>query len=124
MLARTLLLFLAVLIATHAGATPTDGVSTLPSAREADRLLAEADRHLAMHTFDARRIAIGELERACDLEPVRADLQLKLARTYADAGFTKQSRLRFERAMQLAPNDASARVGLGYAWRQDWLKYL
>ena len=124
MLTRSLLLSLAVLVPTLATATPTDGVSPLPSTREVDRLLAQADRHLALHTFDARRVAIGELERACSLEPDRADLEIKLARTYADAGFTKQSRLRFERALKLAPEDADARVGLGQAWRRDWLKYL
>jgi GWxTD domain-containing protein len=104
-----------------AGAPPTAGV---PRPGEADRLVADAERHLTYHTFDDRRIALRELEQACQLSPERVDLQILLARTYADAGFTKQSRLRFERALKIAPDNAEARLGLGYAWRRDWLKYL
>ena len=91
---------------------------------EADRLAADAERRLTRHTFDARRIAIRDLEQACDLAPQRADLQLRLAHTYADAGFTKLSRLRYERALRIAPDNADALMGIGLAWRKDWLKYL
>src|SRR5690349_8109979 len=123
MVTRSLLLALALFVS-----APAWAASPPPAARaaesEADRLLADADRRLTRHTFYARRIAIYDLEQACDLVPERADIQLRLARTYADAGFTKQSRLRYERALLIAPDNADARMGLGQAWRRDWLKYL
>jgi GWxTD domain-containing protein len=125
MFARTLLLLSLTLLVPAVGrpaSLPTEEPRARPS--EADRLRADAERHLTQHTFDSRRVALHELEQACLLEPERAELQLQLARTYADAGFTKQSRLRYERALLLAPQNAEARLGLGYAWRRDWLKYL
>ena len=91
---------------------------------EANRLQAQADEHLGRRTIEGRRSAIAELERATELRPERADLQLALARAYWQAGFLKQSRKRYERAVSLAPNQAEARMGLGNAWRRDWLKYL
>ena len=124
MRARSLLLALMLLVPAPAWGVSTRPPSAPASEREADRLLANAEQRLTRHTFDSRRIAIHELEQACDLVPERADLQLKLARTYADAGFTKQSRLRYERALLIAPDNADARMGLGQAWRRDWLKYL
>jgi GWxTD domain-containing protein len=124
MLTRSLLLLLALLVSTPARAAPAPPSAVLARERDADRLLADAEEHLARHTFDTRRIAIRELEQACELAPERADLQLRLARTYAEAGFSKLSRLRYERALQIAPDSPDARMGLGQAWRRDWLKYL
>jgi GWxTD domain-containing protein len=128
MFARNLMSSVMLLVAAGAGAraTPAPRPAADPAAltSPADRLLGDAEKHLARHTFDARRVALRELEQACDLEPQRADLELKLAHTYADAGFTKLSRIRFERALRIAPDNADARLGLGYAWRRDWLKYL
>ncbi|HXS82598.1 MAG TPA: GWxTD domain-containing protein [Methylomirabilota bacterium] len=124
MFARILLLSLAILIPALSRAAVALPASPKPRQSEADRLLADAERRLTHHTFESRRVAIRELEEACELEPQRVDLMLRLARTYADAGFTKQSRLRFERALKIAPDNAEARMGLGYAWRRDWLKYL
>jgi len=123
MLARNFLLSLLVMLPALAWAKPLPP-ATLPRPNEPDRLAAEAQLRLTRHTFDARRIALRELEQACALAPERADLELLLARTYAEAGFTKQSRLRFERALRIAPDNADARMGLGMAWRRDWLKYL
>ena len=123
MFTRSLLLSLALLVSAPAWASSSPPAPPTRE-READRLLADAERHLTLHTFDARRIALRELEQACALAPERADLQLKLAHTYADAGFTKLSRQRYERALQIAPDIADARMGLGMAWRRDWLKYL
>ena len=120
------ILLLSVLMLVPAVGWPESLPPEAPHGRmtEADRLRADAERHLTRHTFDSRRIALRELEQACLLQPDRAELQLQLARTYADAGFTKQSKLRYERALQLAPENADARFGLGYAWRKDWLKCL
>ena len=108
-------LFLA-LLATPAGALDRDA--------EASRLLASAEERLAHRTIEMRRMAIEELLRATELAPRRAELQLALARAYWQAGFMKQARLRYERAVAIAPNSADARFGLGNAWRRDWLKYL
>jgi GWxTD domain-containing protein len=91
---------------------------------EANRLQVQAEEHLGRRTIEGRRSAIAELERATELRPQRADLQLALARAYWQAGFLKQARKRYERAVSLAPNQAEARMGLGNAWRRDWLKYL
>jgi tetratricopeptide (TPR) repeat protein len=49
---------------------------------------------------------------------------LTLARAYEQAGYQKQSRLRYERAMALAADNPEARLGLAQAWRRDWLKFL
>src|SRR5262245_19092667 len=124
MFARTLLLSLLLLspAAARAASLPAEAPRGRPS--EADRLCADAERRLLKHTFDNRRIALRELEQATLLEPGRAEIVLQLARAYADAGFTKQSKLRYERALQLAPENPDALLGLGYAWRKDWLKYL
>jgi len=124
MVTRSLLLSLALLVSVPAWAASIPLAGEPSPAGDADRLLADAERHLIKHTFDARRIALRDLEQACDLAPGRADLQLMLARTYADAGFTKLSRQRYERALGIAPDNADARMGLGLAWRRDWLKYL
>ncbi len=91
---------------------------------QATQLLQRAERQLALQTIETRRMAITDLERAADLAPLRIDVQLVLARAYYQAGFLKQSRTRFERALALAPDDPRARYGLGQAWRRDWLKYL
>ncbi len=91
---------------------------------EASRLLARAEERLAQRTIEARRVAIEDLVRATELAPQRAELHLTLARAYGQAGFLKQSRLRYERALTLAGESADARFGLGHAWRRDWLKYL
>src|SRR5262249_57561624 len=65
-----------------------------------------------------------ELERGCEVAGLRVGMQLGLGGVYADAGFLKHSRQRFEHALSLAPNDPDARLGLAQAWRRDWLKYL
>jgi len=124
MYTRSLLLSLALLVSSPASAAlrPPAVAGVPPS--EADRLVDDAERHLTRHTFDARRIALRDLEQACDLAPQRVDLQLRLAHTYADAGFTKLSRLRYERALKIAPDNPDALMGIGQAWRRDWLKYL
>jgi GWxTD domain-containing protein len=91
---------------------------------EASRLLARAEERLAVRTIESRRTAIEDLVRATELAPNRAELHLTLARAYWQAGFLKQSRLRYERALTLAGESPEARFGLGQAWRRDWLKYL
>jgi len=141
MIARPVLLLLTLLVS--AGASPAaeparvhppEGraesaprlvVPSVPEREaEAERLLARAEGLLARRQIDTRRMAITDLERACQLAPLRVDMQITLARAYYEAGFLKQAKRRFERAVAVAPNDADARFGLGQAWRRDWLKYL
>jgi GWxTD domain-containing protein len=125
MIARKLLLSLVLLLALPCVALATASV-TLPLGRDAaaTSLFDRAERRLAQHTIEFRRMAIADLERATELAPDRADIQLTLARAYYQAGFLKESRQRYERTVALAPNDSQARLGLGHAWRRDWLKYL
>jgi GWxTD domain-containing protein len=113
------ILFTLLLLAAHPAPT-----RALDRETEANQLQAQAEEHLGRRTIEGRRAAIAELERATELRPQRADLQLSLARAYWQAGFLKQARRRYERAVSLAPNQAEARMGLGNAWRRDWLKYL
>lgn len=89
----------------------------------ASALGESAERWLRERTIESRRMAIRDLEHALDIAPDRVDLQLLLARAYEQAGFERQSRLRFERALALAPRDPAARFGLALAWRRDWLKF-
>jgi GWxTD domain-containing protein len=91
---------------------------------EASRLLASAEQRLATQTIEMRRVAIAELEHALELSPRRLDVLLTLARAYDQAGYRKQSRLRYERALALADDNFEARFGLAQAWRRDWLKYV
>jgi GWxTD domain-containing protein len=123
--ARKALLYTALVLASWWVAPPLPAAA-LPLSREerATSLLERAERRLALHTIEFRRMAISDLERASELAPERPDIQITLARAYFDAGFIKESRERFERTVALAPNDSQARFGLGQAWRHDWLKYL
>lgn len=107
-------------------AAPRPVAAAVPAGRDAEatRLLERAERLLVTRTIEQRRMAISDLERAADLAPARVDIQITLARADYLAGFLKQARKRFERAMALAPNNSQARFGLGQAWRRDWLKYL
>jgi GWxTD domain-containing protein len=123
---RARLLALALLLAgaVGAGLAGSPAQAALDRDAEASRLHARAEERLARRTIEDRRLAIEDLVRATELAPARAELQLTLARAYGQAGFLKQSRLRYERALTLAGASAEARFGLGNAWRRDWLKYL
>jgi GWxTD domain-containing protein len=92
--------------------------------RDADALARHAVAMLDRGTFDARRVAIGELEQATLLAPEVASHQLALGQAYYGAGFFKSARARFERAELLDPASAEAAFGLGQVARRDWLKYL
>lgn len=93
--------------------------SGLSRDEQANQLLSTAERRLALRSIETRRMAISELERAAELAPQRVDVQVALARAYYQAGFLKQARTRFDRALALAPDDAVARFGLGQIWRRD-----
>jgi GWxTD domain-containing protein len=125
MIARKALLSPALLLALSCVA-PLSSAAVVPLNRDAaaTSLLERAERRLALHTIEFRRMAIADLERATELAPARPDIQLTLAHAYYDAGFLKESRERYERTVALTPNDSQARLGLGHAWRRDWLKYL
>jgi len=118
-LARSFALALAL-----AGLASVAGAATRDHEAETTRLLTRAEERLARRTIEARREAIEDLERANGLSPRRLDVLLALARAYEQAGFRKQSRLRYERAIALVPDDPEARFGLAQAWRRDWLKYV
>ena len=123
-LPRVLLALSTLCVGMHLAAAPVGAVVPGPREAEANRLLAHAERRLAARTIELRRMAIADLERATELAPGRADIQITLARAYYQAGFLKQARKRFERTVALAPENSQARFGLGQAWRRDWLKYL
>jgi len=91
---------------------------------EAATLVEHALTRLRAGTIEARRAALGDLERAVQLAPARPDYQLLLARTYMVMGFTRQARECFAKVTALAPEDAEARWGLARMWRRDYLKYL
>jgi len=115
-----ILLLAVVLLASGARHAAAAG----PGDDQAGQLLASAEQRLAMQTIEMRRVAIAELERAHELAPTRLDVLLTLARAYTQAGFQKQSRIRYERALALAGDNADSRLGLAQAWRRDWLKYV
>ena len=103
---------------------PTAAVAGATRDEQATELRDQAERWLLLRTIDGRRMALRSLERAVILAPDRIDIQVVLARASYQAGFIKQARQRYERALALAPNDATARFGLAQSWRRDWLKYL
>lgn len=114
------ILALSLLAPAHLAARPA---SAAP-AEEAETLHRLALADLARNTIDLRRRAMQRLERAAQLDPERADIELELARTYQRMGFLKQARRRFERVVERNPADAPARRGLAALWRRDYLKYL
>jgi len=61
-----------------------------------------------------RESAIELLAKAARVAPERAEIQLLLARTTTDIGFFKDSLQAWNRYLQLAPNDESARRDRGY----------
>ena len=92
--------------------------------QRAEALWQSAERRLAARTIEARRAAIADLEQAMLLDPDSGEIALSLARACYTSGFLLRSRVAFQHALELAPNDAEARLGLAQIWRRDWLKYL
>ncbi len=122
---RTLLLSVLLLALAATGVVAADGPVRLDGrARRAAALVAKATQHLALRTIEGRRLAIGELEQAVQLQPLEAEYELQLARAYAAAGYARASRKAWERVVALTPDDPDAQFGLGQIWRRDWLKYL
>jgi GWxTD domain-containing protein len=93
-------------------------------AEEARALVTRAVEHIRRNDLPSRHAAIGELERATELEPHNPEYQLLLGRCYFSAGFVRAARKRFERVVAIAPGDAAGHFGIGQAWRRDWLKFL
>ena len=112
------------LAAGRASGAPADSARVARREAEAAKLAEHADMRLRAGTIEARRSAISDLERAVQLAPRRPEYQLRLARAYMNAGFTRAARDRFAKVMALAPSNAEARFGLGRMWRRDYLKYL
>jgi GWxTD domain-containing protein len=75
-------------------------------------------------SFESRRLAMKQLERATLLAPDSVSYHLELARLYFSMGFLGQARRRYERVGQLRPDLAEGHLGQGLAWRRDYLKYL
>lgn len=112
------------LAAGRASGAPADSARVARREAEAARLAEHAVSRLRIGSIEARRTAISDLERAVQLAPRRTEYQLRLARAYQDAGFTRSARDRFDKVRALAPTDPAARFGLGQMWRRDYLKYL
>jgi GWxTD domain-containing protein len=110
---------LAALTAGSAHAAPSER-----RAREARALYDSAVEKLGRRTFESRRAAIADLERATSIAPREPEYQVLLARTYYQCGFLREARRRFDAVEQLDPRDVAAQYGLGQVWRRDWLKYL
>jgi GWxTD domain-containing protein len=104
-------------------AGPVAGSPDHPIPR-AEALVQSAERHLGRNTIDSRRLALRELEQATLIDRDNPDYELLLARAYYRCGFLQNSKARFERVMNMTPEDADARFGLGQVWRRDWLKFL
>jgi GWxTD domain-containing protein len=116
----TLIMMLGPVLDTTAG-----GAAAAPGgASRAEGLYHHALRELELGGFDARRLALRELEQATLLAPGNPLYELTLARAYYLCGFLSSARVRFERVVRMAPDDADGRFGLGLVWRRDWLKYL
>jgi tetratricopeptide (TPR) repeat protein len=92
-------------------------LSTSPNDAESHNLLCRA--YFAVGHWDR---AISECEKAISLEPKNGEYHLWLGRTYGEkadasnfftaAGLAKKVRTEFERAVQLDPNNVSARTDL------------
>jgi GWxTD domain-containing protein len=104
---------------------PAASAATSPDrAARAEALARHAEQLLTRNTIDTRRLAIDYLEQAVLVDPANPAHQLALARVYYQAGFLKNARIHFQRVVDLTPNDADGRYGLGLIWRRDWLKFL
>ncbi|HKQ57536.1 MAG TPA: tetratricopeptide repeat protein, partial [Candidatus Eisenbacteria bacterium] len=106
-----------LLVAPGRAAAATPG----SDAREAERLHQLGLAHAAERTFEGRRRAITELERATLLDPSRSAYWLDLGRLCLEAGHRSRGRSCYERATQVTPDDAEAQTLLGMAWKWEWL---
>ncbi|HET7226782.1 MAG TPA: GWxTD domain-containing protein [Candidatus Eisenbacteria bacterium] len=111
-------ILIALTLAAPARARPAD-----PASR-AQALYQRAERELARHDYDMRRMALRDLEQATLLAPGTPAYELELARAYYTCGFLSSARARFERVAAIDPSDADSQFGLAQIWRRDWLKYL
>jgi GWxTD domain-containing protein len=121
---RFLLPILLLTLALAAPAAAADGPVASRRAVESRELFARAQKRLAGHTIELRRMAIADLDRAARLAPEDPEIALLLARTLYAAGFVRQAMLQFQHVVELSPSDPVARFGLGQVWRRDWLKYV
>lgn len=94
------------------------------SGNEAEVLFQRALLEEKRDTYDSRRQAARNLERATLLAPDSASYHLELARLYYRMGFLGLARKRYERVGRLDPSLAEAHLGQGLVWRRDYLKYL
>ncbi len=123
------LLWLGAIAVCSPGGAPTPVVaSPAPSssarAARADSLCRDADARLATGGFDARRVALRDLQQAVLLAPGDVRLRLSYGRVCLDAGFDQQARRSFEQAVELDGHCGAARLGLGQVWKRDWLAFL
>src|SRR5262249_22495273 len=90
-------------------------------AREADSLRRAALEWRAVGTWDARRKAMAQLERASLLAPHDDRVWLELGRMCCEAGERRRGRGCYERARRLMPDDAESHALFGMAWTWEWL---
>jgi GWxTD domain-containing protein len=90
----------------------------------AERLYRQALERLAAADHDSRRLALEELDQARLLDPSRLDIELTLARECYASGFLRRARQRWERALELDPDNAEARFGIARLTFREWRKYL
>src|SRR4051812_21392342 len=105
---RPPLLLIAITIAV-AFAKPAGGATSQDRARA---LYDEAQRMLARHDADGRRVAIDRLEQAVRLAPGAADYWIALGNATLDSDFRTRSRQCFESAERVAPERWEAAYGL------------
>lgn len=94
-----------------------------PRAASAEALFRSARVRLAAGTHDQRRSALHELQQAVLLAPDSVRYWKALAAAELESQFSRRARQSYLRVLQLAPRDAEANLGLGLAWKRDWLMY-
>ncbi len=108
-------------LAPCAGAASTAAESDSSRFARADRLHRAAEARLVRGGIEERRMALQELEQAALLAPDDPRHQQAYGQLCLEAGFDRQARAAFERAIALAPGAAAAHVGLARVWKRDWL---
>jgi len=100
------------------GASPVDPHRS----EQAQILIQDARRRLAMGTFDERRIAMEQLEQALRLTRDDIALRDELGNVYLDRGLFPLATTMFQSVLKRSHRDAQALYGLGRVSQRDWLE--
>ena len=100
---------------------PRDARAGASRMERAARLLASANRRIAVGTHEQRQFALGELQEAVKLDPARSEILIALGRLNLDADHLREARLIVERLEVSDSANAEVWLFAGQVRRRVWL---